>query len=97
VSDPWNSGTRLYRRIRVCRAAEARPGRRATGRERHRLVPQRFATRAFRQTSLIVDPPDGSMPTFTAEAQKRRASRDRGTFGEGPMTSFSIRSPWTTR
>src|SRR5262245_37930923 len=39
-----------------------------------------FARRAFRQTSLIVDPPDGSMPAVTAEAQKRRATRDRGTF-----------------
>jgi hypothetical protein len=46
-----------------------------------------FARRAFRQTSLIVDPPDGSMPAVTAEAQKRRASRDRGTFGEGPFNT----------
>ena len=44
-----------------------------------------FARRAFRQTSLIVDPPDGSMPAVTAEAQKRRATRDRGTFGDGPF------------
>jgi hypothetical protein len=46
-----------------------------------------FARRAFRQTSLIVDPPDGSMPAFTAEAQKRRAPRDRGTFGDGPFNT----------
>ena len=44
-----------------------------------------FATRAFRQTSLIVDPPDGRMPAFTAQAETRRATRDRGTFGEGPF------------
>ena len=44
-----------------------------------------FARRAFRQTSIIVDPPDGRMPAFTAEAVKRRASRDRGTFGDGPF------------
>src|SRR5688572_31564009 len=44
-----------------------------------------FARRAFRQTSLIVDPPDGTMPAFTPEALKRRASRDRGTFGDGPF------------
>ena len=44
-----------------------------------------FARRAFRQTSLIVDPPDGSMPAVTPEAEKRRASRDRGTFGDGPF------------
>ncbi len=47
-----------------------------------------FATRAFRQTSLIVDPPDGRMPAFTPEAEKRRAPRDRGTFGDGPFNTF---------
>jgi hypothetical protein len=47
-----------------------------------------FATRAFRQTSLIVDPPDGRMPVTTPEAEKRRASRDRGTFGDGPFDTF---------
>ena len=46
-----------------------------------------FARRAFRQTSLIVDPPDGSMPGVTPEAEKRRASRDRGTFGDGPFNT----------
>jgi hypothetical protein len=44
-----------------------------------------FARRAFRQTSLIVDPPDGRTPAFTADAQKRRAPRDQGTFGNGPF------------
>jgi hypothetical protein len=47
-----------------------------------------FATRAFRQTSLIVDPPDGRMPMTTPEAEKRRAPRDRGTFGDGPFNTF---------
>jgi hypothetical protein len=47
-----------------------------------------FATRAFRQTSLIVDPPDGRMPITTEAAEKRRASRDRGTFGDGPFNTF---------
>ena len=46
-----------------------------------------FARRAFRQSSIIVDPPDGSMPAFTPEAEKRRASRDRGSFGEGPFNT----------
>ncbi len=46
-----------------------------------------FARRAFRQTSLIVDPPDGAMPTVTKEAEKRRATRDRGTFGDGPFNT----------
>ena len=44
-----------------------------------------FARRAFRQTSQIVDPPDGSQPAFTPAAETRRASRDRGTFGDGPF------------
>ena len=46
-----------------------------------------FARRAFRQSSLIVDPPDGRTPAFTPEAQKRRAPRDQGTFGNGPFDS----------
>lgn len=47
-----------------------------------------FARRAFRQTSLIVDPPDGRMPAVTPVAETRRASRDRGTFGDGPFETF---------
>ena len=47
-----------------------------------------FARRAFRQTSLIVDPPDGRIPPPTAEAKKRAAPRDQGTFGNGPFDSW---------
>jgi hypothetical protein len=46
-----------------------------------------FARRAFRQTSQIVDPPDGRQPPPTAEAKKRAAPRDQGTFGNGPFDS----------
>jgi hypothetical protein len=46
-----------------------------------------FPRRAFRQTRIIVDPPDGRQPQPTAEAQKRRAPRDQGTFGNGPFDS----------
>ena len=46
-----------------------------------------YARRSFRQTSLIVDPPDGRTPGFTPEAEKRRAPSDRGTFGDGPFNS----------
>ena len=46
-----------------------------------------FARRAFRQTRAIVDPPSGQQPAFTAEAQKRRAPRDQGTFGNGPFNT----------
>jgi hypothetical protein len=44
-----------------------------------------YARRSFRQTSLIVDPPDGRTPAFTPAAEQRRAPRDRGTFGNGPF------------
>ncbi len=46
-------------------------------------------TRTFRQTSLVIDPPDGRIPAFTPWAESRRASRDRGSFGEGPFDSPS--------
>jgi hypothetical protein len=42
-------------------------------------------TRTFRQTSLIVDPPDGKIPALTAEARSRTTGRDRGSFGQGPF------------
>jgi hypothetical protein len=44
-------------------------------------------TRTFRQTSLVIDPPDGHIPAFTPYAESRRATRDRGSFGEGPFDS----------
>ena len=44
-----------------------------------------YARRSFRQTSLVVDPPDGRAPAATEEARKRAAPRDRGTFGNGPF------------
>jgi hypothetical protein len=47
-----------------------------------------FARRAFRQTSYIVDPPDGIQPQPTAEARKRARVGDRGTFGDGPFHTF---------
>ncbi|HEX5109872.1 MAG TPA: hypothetical protein VFV95_15580 [Vicinamibacterales bacterium] len=46
-----------------------------------------FARRAFKQSRLLVDPPDGIQPQPTAEARKRAAPRDQGTFGNGPFNS----------
>jgi hypothetical protein len=46
-----------------------------------------FARRAFPQTSLIVDPPDGRLPAFTAEGLKR--PMPRGTYGNGPLDSYT--------
>ena len=82
-------GTRLYQTDEEFAARRkqvevgVRRGENATGSFRND-----FATRAFRQTSLIVDPPEGRMPMTTAGAEKRRASRDRGTFGDGPFNTF---------
>ena len=46
-----------------------------------------FAVRAFRQTSQIIDPPNGIMPAIRPEAKSRAAGRDRGTFGDGPFNT----------
>ncbi len=45
-------------------------------------------TRTFRQTSLVVDPPNGKIPSLTPEGEQRRAARNRGSFGEGPFHGF---------
>jgi hypothetical protein len=86
---PANLGTRLYQtdeefaaRTKQIQQGVAR-GESAVGSFRND-----YATRAFRQTSIIVDPPDGRQPAVTPEAEKRRASRDRGTFGDGPFNTF---------
>jgi len=46
-----------------------------------------WKTKSYRQTSLVIEPEDGKTPVFTTEAQKRTATRDRGSFGEGPFNS----------
>lgn len=45
-----------------------------------------YARRAFPQTRLIVDPPDGRLPAITPEAQGRLMPR--GTYGPGPLDSW---------
>ena len=86
---PANLGTRLYQTDEEWAARQkqvadgVRRGESAVGSFRND-----YATRAFRQTSLIVDPPDGRQPAVTPEAEKRRAPRDRGTFGNGPFNTF---------
>src|SRR6187399_1915934 len=85
---PANLGNRLYQTDEEWAARQkqvsdgVRRGENAVGSFRND-----YATRAFRQTSLIVDPPDGRQPAFTPEAEKRRAPRDQGTFGNGPFDS----------
>ncbi|HKE83064.1 MAG TPA: hypothetical protein VKB50_04885 [Vicinamibacterales bacterium] len=87
---PAELGTRLYQtdqefaaRVKQVKQGVER-GQNAVGSFRND-----YATRAFRQTSIIVDPPDGRMPATTPAAEKRRASRDRGTFGDGPFNTFA--------
>ena len=86
---PMEMGTRLYQTDQEFAARQKQisqgvsRGENAVGSFRND-----YATRAFRQTSIIVDPPDGRMPMTTPEAEKRRASRDRGTFGDGPFNTF---------
>ena len=41
--------------------------------------------RTFRQTSLIVEPADGTLPPLTPEAERKRALAPRGTYGNGPL------------
>ena len=57
-----------------------------------------YARRAFPQTRLIVDPPDGRLPAVTPDAQKRLMPR--GTFGPGPLDTpedFSLYERCITR
>src|SRR5215510_11833956 len=44
-----------------------------------------WLNKSYRQTSLIVDPPEGKLPAVTPWAESRRATRDQGTFGAGPF------------
>jgi hypothetical protein len=41
--------------------------------------------RSQRQTSLLVDPPDGRMPALTAEGARRQEALPRGSAGYGPL------------
>jgi hypothetical protein len=46
-----------------------------------------WKTKSYRQTSLVIEPDNGRTPAFTASSQTRAATRDRGSFGEGPFDS----------
>jgi hypothetical protein len=57
-----------------------------------------YARRAFPQTSLIVDPPNGQQPAYTPEAFAH--AMPRGTYGNGPLdwtTDFSTYERCITR
>jgi hypothetical protein len=86
---PATLGTRLYQNDQEFAARSKQVASNVVTRENNATSTFRndFARRAFRQTSIIVDPPDGRMPAVTPAAEKRRASRDRGTFGDGPFNT----------
>ena len=86
---PLNLGTRLYQSDQEFAARAKQVATNIVNRENNATSTFRndFARRAFRQTSIIVDPPDGRMPAVTPAAEKRRAPRDRGTFGDGPFNT----------
>jgi hypothetical protein len=44
-----------------------------------------WLTKSFRQTSLIVEPADGTLPPLTPEAERKRQLAPRGTYGDGPF------------
>jgi hypothetical protein len=48
-----------------------------------------WGVRTFGYTSLVIDPPDGRMPSLTAAREALAATRSRGTFGPGPFNDFS--------
>ena len=57
-----------------------------------------YARRAFPQTRLLVDPPDGRMPNIVSTVQGR--TMPRGTYGPGPLNSpedFSLYERCITR
>jgi hypothetical protein len=87
---PANLGTQLYQDDKTYAARVKQVATNVVNRENNATSTFRndFARRAFRQTSIIIDPPDGRMPAVTPAAEKRRASRDRGTFGDGPFNTF---------
>lgn len=47
-----------------------------------------------RQTSLVVDPPDGKVPPLTPEAQKRQAARTEARNSRGPADYPEDRNLW---
>lgn len=81
-------GDRLYLNDTEFAARRAQVERGATQRDTAADSTFRFdyARRAFRQTALIVDPPDGRLPAIRAEARGR--VMPRGTYGPGPLNSW---------
>jgi hypothetical protein len=100
ISRPAQFGDRLYLNDQefAQRKAQVSRGVEQSENEADSTFRFDFARRAFRQSSQIVDPPNGVMPAVTARAQARQMPR--GTFGPGPLdwvTDFSLYERCITR
>jgi hypothetical protein len=100
MARPAQYGDRLYLNDEEYGKRAQQIERAATQGDQEAVGPFRFdfARRAFKQTSLIVDPPDGRIPPFTAEGTQR--PMPRGTYGDGPLdwtTDFSLYERCITR
>ncbi len=100
MSRPANFGDRLYQTDEEFATRTKNITQRARQGDENAVGAFRFdyARRAFPQTSLIVDPPDGRQPAYTPEAFTH--AMPRGTYGNGPLdwtTDFSTYERCITR
>ena len=100
MSRPQTSGDRLYQTDDEFKTRAQNIAQRAKQGDETAVGAFRFdyARRAFAQTSLIIDPPDGRQPAYTPEAFAR--AMPRGTYGNGPLdwtTDFSTYERCITR
>jgi hypothetical protein len=100
MARPAQYGDRLYLNQEEFTARAKQVERGATQGDQEAAGPFRFdfARKAFPQTSLIVEPPDGRLPAYTPEAMSR--PMPRGTYGNGPLdwtTDFSLYERCITR
>ena len=100
MSRPQNFADRLFQSDEEFKTRTQNIQRRAAQGDQEAVGAFRFdyARRAFPQTSLIVDPPDGRQPAYTPESFAR--AMPRGTYGNGPLdwtTDFSTYERCITR
>jgi len=100
MSRPQNFADRLYQTDEEFATRTKNITQRAKQGDENAVGAFRFdyARRAFPQTSLIVDPPDGRQPAYTPESFAR--AMPRGTYGNGPLdwtTDFSTYERCITR
>ena len=93
MARPPQFGTRRYLTdAEFTLRAEERANARKVDNARTGTFRNEEGTRDFGYTSLVIDPPDGRIPAFTAEARTRPAVR--GTSGVGPFDTMDDFSLW---